>query len=91
MEKTWFLYLAVAAVVSLAQYYFLPCLAMNVSNSTTDHSAVLAFKSHITFHNPHHILANNWSSATSVCDWIGVSCGKRRSLTWVWEAPSHPT
>ncbi|THF99759.1 hypothetical protein TEA_005396 [Camellia sinensis var. sinensis] len=78
MEKTWFHYLAAAAVVvSLAQYCFLPCLPMNVPNSTTDQSALLAFKAHITFDNPHHILANNWSSATSVCDWVGVSCGKR--------------
>ncbi|CAL5410175.1 unnamed protein product [Camellia sinensis] len=78
MEETWFHYLAAAAVVvSLAQYCFLPCLPMNVPNSTTDQSALLAFKAHITFDNPHHILANNWSSATSVCDWVGVSCGKR--------------
>ncbi|CAL5395123.1 unnamed protein product [Camellia sinensis] len=77
MEKTWFLYLTAAVVVSLAHYCFLPCLAMNVPNSTTDQFALLAFKAHITFDNPHHILADNWSSATSVCDWIGVSCGKR--------------
>ncbi|CAL5346284.1 unnamed protein product [Camellia sinensis] len=79
MEKTWFLYLsAVAVVVSLAQYCFIPCLALNnnVPNYTTDQSALLAFKSHIIFNNPHHILANNWSLATSICNWIGVSCGK---------------
>ncbi|KAL7211483.1 hypothetical protein ACSBR2_014366 [Camellia fascicularis] len=79
MEKTWFLYLsAVAVVVSLAQHCFIPCLALNnnVPNYTTDQSALLAFKSHIIFNNPHHILANNWSSATSICNWIGVSCGK---------------
>ncbi|KAL7241980.1 hypothetical protein ACSBR1_014538 [Camellia fascicularis] len=35
------------------------------------------FKSCITFNHPHNILATNWSSATSVCDWIDVSCGKR--------------
>ncbi|KAI8001774.1 LRR receptor-like serine/threonine-protein kinase EFR [Camellia lanceoleosa] len=50
---------------------------MNASSFTTDQSALLAFKGHITFDNPHHILANNWSSATSVCDCMGVSCGKR--------------
>ncbi|CAL5410093.1 unnamed protein product [Camellia sinensis] len=79
MEKTWFLYLsAVGVVVSLAQYCFIPCLAVNnnVPNYTTDQSALLAFKSHFIFNNPHHILANNWSSATSICNWIGVSCGK---------------
>ncbi|KAL7241997.1 hypothetical protein ACSBR1_014555 [Camellia fascicularis] len=76
MEKTWLTALVVV-LVSLAQYCFLPCLAMNVPSSTTDQSALLAFKSYITFNHPHHILATNWSSATSVCDWIGVSCGKR--------------
>ncbi|KAI8001476.1 LRR receptor-like serine/threonine-protein kinase EFR [Camellia lanceoleosa] len=74
MEKTWFLYLT---ALFLAQYCFLACFTMNASSFTTDQSALLAFKGHITFDNPHHILANNWSSATSVCDWIGVSCGKR--------------
>ncbi|KAL7205006.1 hypothetical protein ACSBR2_018014 [Camellia fascicularis] len=73
MEKTWFLYLT---AVSLA-HCFLACLATKGPNSTTDQSALLAFKSHITFNHSHHILANNWTSATSVCDWIGVYCGKR--------------
>ncbi|KAF5934025.1 hypothetical protein HYC85_030196 [Camellia sinensis] len=73
MEKTRFLCLT---AMSLA-HCFLACLAMNVPNSTTDQSALLAFKFYITFDHPHHVLATNWSSATSVCDWIGVSCGKR--------------
>ncbi|KAL7185307.1 hypothetical protein ACSBR2_027273 [Camellia fascicularis] len=73
MEKTWFLCLT---AMSMA-HCFLACLAMNAPNSTSDQSALLAFKSYITFDHPHHILATNWSSATSVCDWIGVSCGKR--------------
>ncbi|KAL7211327.1 hypothetical protein ACSBR2_014242 [Camellia fascicularis] len=73
MEKTWFLCLT---AMSLA-HCFLAFLAMNVPNSTIDQSALLAFKFYITFDHPHHILATNWSSATSVCDWIGVSCGKR--------------
>ncbi|KAL7211346.1 hypothetical protein ACSBR2_014260 [Camellia fascicularis] len=61
----------------MAQYCFLTCLAMNVSNFTTDQSARLAFKADITFDHSRHILANNWSLATSICNWIGVSCGKR--------------
>ncbi|KAI8000740.1 putative LRR receptor-like serine/threonine-protein kinase [Camellia lanceoleosa] len=73
MVKTWFLYLT---AVSLA-HCFLACLAMNGPNSTTDQSALLALKSHIIVNHSHHILANNWTSATSVCDWIGVYCGKR--------------
>ncbi|CAL5412544.1 unnamed protein product [Camellia sinensis] len=75
MEKTCFLYLT---ELFFAQYCFLACFTMNVSSFiTTDQYALLAFKAHITFDNPHHILANNWSTDTSVCDWIGVSCGMR--------------
>ncbi|CAL5346388.1 unnamed protein product [Camellia sinensis] len=74
MEKTCFPYLT---ALFFAQYSFLACFTMNVSSFTTDEYALLAFKAHITFDNPHHILANNWSADTSVCDWIGVSCGKR--------------
>ncbi|KAL7211335.1 hypothetical protein ACSBR2_014250 [Camellia fascicularis] len=74
MEKTRFLYLT---ALFFAQYCFLACFTMNVSSFTTDQYALLAFKAHITFDNPHHILANNWSADASVCDWIGVSCGKR--------------
>ncbi|CAL5410185.1 unnamed protein product [Camellia sinensis] len=74
MEKTWFLYLT---ALFFAQYCFVACFTMNVSSFTTDQYALLAFKAHITFDNPHHILANNWSADTSVCDWIGISCGKR--------------
>ncbi|KAL7242001.1 hypothetical protein ACSBR1_014559 [Camellia fascicularis] len=74
MEKTWFLYLT---ALFFAEYCFLACFTMNVSSFTTDQYALLAFKAHITFDNPHHILANNWSADTSVCDWIGVSCGER--------------
>lgn len=41
-------------------------------NYTTDQSALLAFKSHITY-DPNNILASNWSTNTSICNWIGVS------------------
>ncbi|KAL3641345.1 hypothetical protein CASFOL_016313 [Castilleja foliolosa] len=39
---------------------------------TTDQTALLAFKNTITWN---AMLPNNWSSNTSVCNWIGVSCG----------------
>ncbi|KAH0719291.1 hypothetical protein KY285_015322 [Solanum tuberosum] len=51
-----------------------PCsLAMNIS---TDQSSLLALKSHITS-DPFHVLSTNWSSSTSVCDWIGITCSSR--------------
>ncbi|KAH6765225.1 hypothetical protein C2S51_016474 [Perilla frutescens var. frutescens] len=45
------------------------------SNSTTDEHALLAFKSSIT--DPFGVLTKNWSSKTSICDWIGVTCGRK--------------
>ncbi|KAL8503952.1 hypothetical protein ACS0TY_022618 [Phlomoides rotata] len=48
------------------------CLA----NITTDKSALLSLKAHLTLH-PHHILAENWTHTSSVCNWIGVTCSLR--------------
>ncbi|RXH86134.1 hypothetical protein DVH24_017187 [Malus domestica] len=47
-------------------------VAAAATNITTDQSALLALKSYIT-HDPHNVLAKNWS-ATTVCAWIGVTC-----------------
>ncbi|KAK9016535.1 hypothetical protein V6N11_079031 [Hibiscus sabdariffa] len=55
---------------------FRTTLSTNSPNITTDQSALLALKSHIT-HDPHNLLATNWSTSTSVCSWIGVTCGSR--------------
>ncbi|TYH46677.1 hypothetical protein ES332_D11G354900v1 [Gossypium tomentosum] len=57
---------ATVGVIFLAKY----------SSITIDQSALLALKSHIT-HDPHNFLATNWSTSTSVCSWIGVTCGSR--------------
>ncbi|XP_022720377.1 probable LRR receptor-like serine/threonine-protein kinase At3g47570 isoform X2 [Durio zibethinus] len=48
---------------------FIGCLA--ASNLTTDQSALLEFKDSL---NPNTVLANNWTTSTSVCNWVGVSC-----------------
>ncbi|XP_034198064.1 probable LRR receptor-like serine/threonine-protein kinase At3g47570 isoform X1 [Prunus dulcis] len=45
------------------------------TNITTDQSALLAMRSHITS-DPHNISVN-WSTSTSVCNWVGVTCGAR--------------
>ncbi|XVF78272.1 hypothetical protein PTKIN_Ptkin14bG0118300 [Pterospermum kingtungense] len=43
---------------------------------TTDRLALLALKSQVT-HDPGNLLENGWSTSTSVCNWIGVTCGSR--------------
>ncbi|XP_059627846.1 probable LRR receptor-like serine/threonine-protein kinase At3g47570 [Cornus florida] len=77
MEKTCFL-------VSVTFLLLVHCSLMAVTvstrstatNITTDQSALLALKSHITS-DPHNILAKNWTTTTSHCNWIGVHCNTR--------------
>ncbi|XP_027185102.1 probable LRR receptor-like serine/threonine-protein kinase At3g47570 [Coffea eugenioides] len=51
-------------------------LAISPTNFSTDQSSLLALKAHISV-DTLQILAKNWSIGSSVCDWIGVSCGSR--------------
>ncbi|KAL4637521.1 hypothetical protein ACB092_03G082500 [Castanea dentata] len=61
----------------LLLHCFMASLAVAVrTNITTDQSALLALKAHIT-DDPHKILATNWSTSTSVCNWIGITCGAK--------------
>ncbi|KAK9178281.1 hypothetical protein WN944_024426 [Citrus x changshan-huyou] len=43
------------------------------SNIPTDQQALLALKDHIIY-DPTNLLAHNWTSNTSVCTWIGITC-----------------
>ncbi|KAL8512489.1 hypothetical protein ACS0TY_018820 [Phlomoides rotata] len=52
------------------------CLAKRYTNITTDQSALLSLKAHLALH-PHYIIAQNWTHSSSVCNWIGVTCGSR--------------
>ncbi|KAL5854024.1 hypothetical protein ACOSQ4_003826 [Xanthoceras sorbifolium] len=52
------------------------CSSLSTKNIVTDGEALLALKAHIT-HDPNNLLANNWSTSSSVCNWIGVTCGVR--------------
>ncbi|KAK9016664.1 hypothetical protein V6N11_079159 [Hibiscus sabdariffa] len=73
----------------MAKIYFLPplmflvlfaicgeILSANSPNISTDQSVLLVFKSHIS-HDPYNFLTTNWSTSTSVCNWIGVTCGSK--------------
>nr|XP_023927364.1 putative receptor-like protein kinase At3g47110 [Quercus suber] len=58
-----------------------PCMLhlSESSNNFTDQSALIAFKSHITFAPNDTVFAGgNWSTTTNFCEWFGVSCSRRR-------------
>ncbi|XP_031102592.1 receptor kinase-like protein Xa21 isoform X2 [Ipomoea triloba] len=46
------------------------------TNITIDQSSLLSLKSYLNLSDD-HILAQSWSTNISVCNWIGIFCGKR--------------
>ncbi|XP_041009179.1 probable LRR receptor-like serine/threonine-protein kinase At3g47570 [Juglans microcarpa x Juglans regia] len=60
------------------QYSCMFQLIQSLSNFT-DQSALIAFRSRISSSPNETLLATNWSTApNSICNWIGVSCNRRR-------------
>ncbi|KAK8503627.1 hypothetical protein V6N12_024799 [Hibiscus sabdariffa] len=59
-----------------SSYVSVVILSANSPDITTDQSALLVLKSRVT-HDPLDISTTNWSVSTSVCNWIGVTCGSR--------------
>ncbi|CAN6560471.1 unnamed protein product [Malus baccata var. baccata] len=62
----------------MANYLTADALVIAHTNFSTDQSALLALKAHITS-DPQNILTANWSSAANsdICNWVGVTCGAR--------------
>jgi LRR receptor-like serine/threonine-protein kinase FLS2 len=53
-------------------------LAQSSTTSFTDQSALIAFNLKISSIPNATVLAGNWSTVTNLCNWIGVSCSRRR-------------
>lgn len=67
-----------AMYMSILTFSIMVTITMS-ENITTDQSALLVLKSHIT-HDPQNILSKNWSASTSssnICNWVGVTCGAK--------------
>ncbi|GMJ04876.1 hypothetical protein like AT3G47570 [Hibiscus trionum] len=58
-------------------HFFLLFIAHVHSTNSDESSALLALKAYISPPESQNVLANNWTTATSVCNWIGVTCGGR--------------
>ena len=55
---------------------FMVTFSVKLTSINTDQLALIALKEHVT-HDPRNLLATNWSTSTSVCNWFGVSCGSK--------------
>ncbi|KAF5462788.1 hypothetical protein F2P56_018768 [Juglans regia] len=75
-NPTSFLFLLSLTLLLLQSYLFRFANA-EILNITTDKSALLALKAHVSSKDPHHVFISNWSSNTPICTWVGVSCGSK--------------
>jgi LRR receptor-like serine/threonine-protein kinase FLS2 len=75
MERTSFLFSLFVALL-MVQFYLASLVIATVPNIITDQSALFALKAQISY-DPHNVLTHNWSTNTSVCNWIGITCGFR--------------
>ncbi|KAJ4850388.1 hypothetical protein Tsubulata_050239 [Turnera subulata] len=53
------------------------CMSIPTLHNNTDQEALLALKAAITY-DPQSLLARNWTTNTSFCNWAGITCSNRR-------------
>ncbi|KAJ8539270.1 hypothetical protein K7X08_013522 [Anisodus acutangulus] len=75
------LYLYAKLVLLQSLIASLTAIADATTNITTDQSALVALKSHISTTEHNNMLSNNWSSDTSICNWAGVTCSIGQRVT----------
>lgn len=63
---------------SFSLYCFSAYSTADIKNIRTDESSLVAFKA-LVISDPYSMLANNWSTSSSVCNWVGVSCDKKHN------------
>ncbi|MBA0635501.1 hypothetical protein Godav_030021 [Gossypium davidsonii] len=68
--------LAIMMAAVLLLHFVVSFSTKTTTNISTDRSALLALKAHIVS-DPRKMLETNWSTATSICDWVGVTFGSR--------------
>ncbi|KAJ0016810.1 hypothetical protein Pint_11697 [Pistacia integerrima] len=73
MERNLSLCIVLALLVPFST---LSLVNAEVTDISTDKQALLALKARIS-HDPSNLLANNWSTTTSVCSWTGITCAGR--------------
>ncbi|XP_044509088.1 LRR receptor-like serine/threonine-protein kinase EFR [Mangifera indica] len=73
MEKNLFLCIFLAFLLHFLTLYFVHARVTDIS---TDKQALLALKARIS-HDSSNLLASNWSTSSSVCHWMGITCGAR--------------
>ncbi|XP_048131724.1 receptor kinase-like protein Xa21 [Rhodamnia argentea] len=63
------------ALLLLSLHCFIgPAAMAEQPSSSTDQASLLALKQHIT-DDPEDLLSTNWTETTSVCNWVGITCG----------------